>query len=433
MKEYDPRTGAGGVKRTEYALDGLDPVVEYRRWDGQRDEFYRGGLESFSPTPMLLAMRHFPAGAEGQAYWYHLDGRGSVAGLTKHQGQSTHNYRYDAYGQVLPAQGNFTNPHNHYTFIGKEWDEHLELYEFGVRLYDPWAGVWLTREPLPGQAWAPRTWHRYQYAYASPISYYDPYGLQVPPPECEPGEICYTGTFGPYTNVSLVQPAVPLPKGAISPLCLTPPPITVFVWQMMQEAVRSRAANWIRYLNQTCYRCAWERTPFWWPGVAEAYQVAAQADAIAHLEAYALWAWMVRQGGPWDPKWQIINTYGGPGYWVKLGDEYEYYYDVWGNVLYGYLGKAIGFSEEELFHGAGLEQIGSDVGYAFKYGDLTRLPRPRINVEGLAAFDHPQDRTGIEIGITLWEQYRTNFTPEDLERAIIRRGEWLERRLPLSP
>ena len=42
--------------------------------------------------------------------------------------------------------------------------------------------MWLTREPLPAQAWQPRTWHRCQYAYASPISYYDPYGLQVPPP-----------------------------------------------------------------------------------------------------------------------------------------------------------------------------------------------------------------------------------------------------------
>ncbi|WP_152918038.1 RHS repeat-associated core domain-containing protein [Ardenticatena maritima] len=53
----------------------------------------------------------------------------------------------------MPARGNWTDPHNHYTFLGKEWDEHLALYEFGVRLYDPWAGVWLTREPLPGDAW----------------------------------------------------------------------------------------------------------------------------------------------------------------------------------------------------------------------------------------------------------------------------------------
>ena len=39
--------------------------------------------------------------------------------------------------------------------------------------------MWLTREPLPAQAREPRTWHRYQYAYASPISYYDPYGMQT--------------------------------------------------------------------------------------------------------------------------------------------------------------------------------------------------------------------------------------------------------------
>jgi len=168
VKEYDPKTGAGGVKRTEYAFDNLDPVVEYFIWNGQRAEYYRGGAEAFSPTPMLLALQHFPAGAEGQTYWVHLDGRGSVAGLTKHQGQSTHNYRYDAYGLLLPAQGNWTDPHNHYTFASKEWDEHLGLYEFGVRLYDPWAGVWLTREPLPGDAWEPRTWHRYGYAYARP-------------------------------------------------------------------------------------------------------------------------------------------------------------------------------------------------------------------------------------------------------------------------
>jgi RHS repeat-associated protein len=182
VKEYDPKDGSGGVKRTEYVLDDRDPVVEYFIWNGQREEFYRGGVEAFSPTPMLLVMRHFPAGAEGQAYWVHLDGRGSVAGITQHLGQSTHNYRYDAFGQVLPAEGNWTDPHNHYTFLGKEWDEHLGLYEFGVRLYDPWAGVWLTREPLPGDAWEPRTWHRYGYAFANPISYYDPYGMQAEPP-----------------------------------------------------------------------------------------------------------------------------------------------------------------------------------------------------------------------------------------------------------
>lgn len=165
-------------------------MVEYRLWNGQRDEFYRG------EGAQLLTMRHFPAGAEGQSYWYHLDGRGSVAGITKHQGQSTHNYRYDAYGQLLPAKGNWTDPHNHYTFSSKEWDEHLDSYEFGYRLYDPAAGLWLTRDPLRGEPQRPRTLHRYAYAFASPISYRDPYGLQgegpgitpvpTPPPQTTP-------------------------------------------------------------------------------------------------------------------------------------------------------------------------------------------------------------------------------------------------------
>jgi len=347
-------------------------------------------------VPMLLALRHFLAGTEGQIYWYHPDGRGSVAGLTKHQGQSTHNYRYDAYGQLLPAQGNWTDPHNHYTFAGKEWDEHLGLYEFGLRLYDPWAGVWLTREPLPAQAWKPRTWHRYQYACASPISYYDPYGLQVPGPE-----------------------------GATPSPCLTPPPITVFVWQMMQEALQSRTAQWIRFLNQTCYQCAWEGVPWWARG--EGYTTAVQADAFSRLGAYAFWTWMVRQGGPWDLKPKIAKEY--EAHYFRLSDGYVYYYDVWGNVMYGYLGVALGFSEEELFHGAGAEQIGSDIGYTILFLDPSRLPRPRIaGAEGLAAFDHPPDAAGISIGVQLWKTYGPAFTPEILEQAIISQGERLERR-----
>ena len=223
-KEYDPKDGGGGVKRTEYVFDGLDPVVEYAMWNGQWEEYYRGGVEAFSPVPVLLAMRHFPSGTEGQTYWYHLDGRGSIAGLTKHLGQSTHNYRYDAYGRLIPARGNFTDPHNHYTFLGKEWDEHLGLYEFGVRLYDPWVGVWLTREPLPGDAWRPRTWHRYAYAFASPINFADPYGLQCSYNILTGEEECFGDVTGMGRTLSLpasvAPPSAGLPSGASDGICL---------------------------------------------------------------------------------------------------------------------------------------------------------------------------------------------------------------------
>ena len=310
----------------------------------------------------------------------------------------------------------------------EEWDKHLGLYEFVFRLYDPWAGVWLTREPLPGDAWEPRTWHRYQYAYASPISYYDPYGTQTCGFNILTGEReCFGERTGMGWTPTLAAPGAGRPVGATSLAC-TPPSITVFVWQMMQEAYRSRVAEWIRFLNQTCYRCAWEGVPLWWPGVAESYTAAAQADAVSRLGAYALWAWMVRQGGPWDPKGRIREQF--HSVYQPLRDGYEYYYDVWGNVMYGYLGTALGFSETELFEGAGAEQIGSDIGYTIMWRDLGRLPRQRIPEAGsLAAFEHPQDRVGIEIGIELWREYGVRFTPEILEEAIVRRGKELERRL----
>gem|GEM_PF-3277365 len=75
--------------------------------------------------------------------------------------------------------------------------------------------MWLTREPLPAQAWEPRTWHRYQYAYASPISYYDPYGMQVPLVTLVP-----VPTSPPYT---LVPRPTPTPGPSPTPT-LTPAP-----------------------------------------------------------------------------------------------------------------------------------------------------------------------------------------------------------------
>ncbi|MCD6345121.1 MAG: hypothetical protein J7M17_05935 [Anaerolineae bacterium] len=60
-----PCTGTAGLvpalKRTEYTFHGLDPVVEYGLWNGQRDEYYRGA------GAQLLTLRHFPAGTEGQS------------------------------------------------------------------------------------------------------------------------------------------------------------------------------------------------------------------------------------------------------------------------------------------------------------------------------------------------------------------------------
>jgi RHS repeat-associated protein len=174
VKEYDPKLGSGGAKRTEYAFDGLDPVAEYDMWNQQRRNFYRGADQR------LVSLQLFRASdGEGLMSWYHYDGLGSVSGLTRHQGQSTHNYRYDVYGAVYPERGNFVDPHNHYTYTGQEWDDETAMLHFYARDYDPAMAVWLQQDPYRGRLPEPQTTQRYAYVQGNPVNYVDAYGYKA--------------------------------------------------------------------------------------------------------------------------------------------------------------------------------------------------------------------------------------------------------------
>jgi RHS repeat-associated protein len=181
VKVYDPKDGSGGAQRVEYVFDGLGPIAEYNTQNPQHDNYYRGDMGR------ILERHHFPSGAAGQAFWYHYDGLGSVAGLTKQDGQSSHNYRYEPYGQIELPNGNFTDPHNHYTFTGQEGDEHTGLYDFFARQYDPDAGVWVTQDAYRGQIVEPRSLHRYQYVYNNPLTLLDHYGFSTDELKTEDG------------------------------------------------------------------------------------------------------------------------------------------------------------------------------------------------------------------------------------------------------
>ncbi|MCF5227671.1 hypothetical protein GIW32_30275, partial [Pseudomonas syringae] len=93
--------------------------------------------------------------------------------------------------------------------------------------------------------------------------------------------------------------------------------------------------------------------------------------------------------------------------------KYDYFYDIWSNVHYGYVGRVAGFSESVLADGAGAEQIVSDSWG--KISDITkpserrkhRGPRRAENVDGLRAWDDDPDRISISIGIKLFNQHPT--------------------------
>lgn len=198
VETYDPHAGGGGLKRTEYTFDGLDPIAEYDLWNNHQRNYYRGAGNE------LIQLHHFPAGSQGQQYWYHHNGHGDIAGLTKHDGQSTHNYRYDAYGGVTPDNGNWTSPHNDYTLTEKAYDDHTGLHYFGARHYDSRTAVWLTQDTNRGELFAPLSLHRFNYVLNNPINLIDFNGFQAQPVECQQdGWDDDQGLFTPENCVNL--------------------------------------------------------------------------------------------------------------------------------------------------------------------------------------------------------------------------------------
>lgn len=117
--------------------------------------------------------------------------------------------------------------------------------------------------------------------------------------------------------------------------------------------------------------------------------------------ALTLWTEKVGQDRPWDHKPKLRGLF---GIWHKQG-AYEYYYDIWSNIHYGYIGRAAGFNEGLLLDGAGVEQIASETFRFLLNPSKYDAPGPSKNIEGLRAWDDDPDRISISIGIALYELY----------------------------
>ena len=128
------------------------------------------------------------------------------------------------------------------------------------------------------------------------------------------------------------------------------------------------------------------------------------------LEAMAIWTKQVGQNMEWDHKPKLRKLF--PGIWHKQG-KYIYYFDIWSNIHYGYVGILGGLSESVLLDGAGAEQIVSDtLRKADEVWEKTRedrkLPGPHPSASPwtqLRSWDDVADRVSISIGIKLANQH----------------------------
>lgn len=140
------------------------------------------------------------------------------------------------------------------------------------------------------------------------------------------------------------------------------------------------------------------------PWYAQVGTTSPQAIGAANVAAaMALWTERVGQGRKWDHKVALAEMYDGVVY-HKQGD-YDYFYDIWSNIHYGYVGRAGGLSESALADGAGLEQIASEsVRKVFNW-KKRQWPDAAEGVDGLRAYDDDQDRISIDIGMKLFAEH----------------------------
>ncbi|CAM3704790.1 hypothetical protein VA7868_01504 [Vibrio aerogenes CECT 7868] len=141
----------------------------------------------------------------------------------------------------------------------------------------------------------------------------------------------------------------------------------------------------------------------------------------AKIAAYAIWAERVGPGQPWDHKNKIsgnhdLDTHGESTQFHHKYREFEYFYDIWSNIHYGYVGKACRFSDAELLDGAGLAQLLDD---AVKKNKSIQYS-PSIPGFGFRKFDDITDSISVRLGIALFHDYPdpNQITPDILMSYI---------------
>jgi uncharacterized Zn-binding protein involved in type VI secretion len=133
----------------------------------------------------------------------------------------------------------------------------------------------------------------------------------------------------------------------------------------------------------------------------------ARAQKVA---AATIWTKKVGQDQEWDHKPKLRKLFAGVRH--KQG-AYEYFYDIWSNIHYGYVGIISGLSESLLLDGAGAEQIASDS--VRKADELLTKPKTDRTLPGphptaspwtdLRSWDDVADRVSISIGVKLANQH----------------------------
>jgi RHS repeat-associated protein len=162
-----------GSLLTHYVYDG-SRLIQERDGANVKMVSYVYGLGS---DEVLTRRKWYPSGPP-QNIFYHTNALGSVTAVTDDTGAVLERYKYDAYGQVTFMNASFTPLtisalNNNILFTGRYYDTESKLYQYRARMYHPYLGRFLQRDPL-GEAASPNL---YNYVSNNPVNFTDPTGL----------------------------------------------------------------------------------------------------------------------------------------------------------------------------------------------------------------------------------------------------------------
>jgi RHS repeat-associated protein len=286
---------------------------------------------------------------------------------------------YTPFGEMLWEQGRTESSWN---FTGEWYDANAELVYLRARWYEPGMGSFLSEDPWKGNDEQPLTLNAYLYVLANPMRYVDPTGLF-------PRDI--------------------LPEDVLNGVCQEKDcqfhPVIWYIVNRIREDSMSRQIRTIRELNTSSYlnedaRVLCDRLPLWQrllicPDYVPSYG--------ADREAYIMFGCLVADSrlrpvcGQWDYKKEIEILFDNSQTidFCSIGhdEEVKFYYDIWANIHFGYLGMTGGFPEDLLLLGATVEHRVANLGQSE---------------------DDRSDQVSIRIGMRLYREALT-------ERALVRR------------
>jgi RHS repeat-associated protein len=111
---------------------------------------------------------------DGQTWYYHADGLGSITSISDSAQAVVNRYAYDSFGALKSSE----TIRNAYAYTGREYDSETGLYYYRARYYDPEAGRFVSKDPI---GFAGGDANQYVYSANDPVNWVDPWGnFQLP-------------------------------------------------------------------------------------------------------------------------------------------------------------------------------------------------------------------------------------------------------------